>query len=170
MEFITGDDEIPAAELRAGLELGIDARDVRRPRVWDGRVTVHSEVRDGVKMSEDIVRLRVAPVLSHHHAQRTRELFTTAGNDTWNDFQAQFVLDLEELLDDLGIPYPLYQFNASEDIWAQDFFEPGYTAMPGPGNEPILLQILIRSAQDGRIAGRQFSNIYGIPDAVPCNT
>ena len=154
-EFITGDDEIHADELRAGLELGIDARDVRRPGVWDGRVMVHFEVRDGVKMSEDCVRLRVAPVLSHHHAQRTTDLFTTAGNDTWNEFQAQFVLDLEKFLVDLDLPYPLYQFNESDDIWAQDLFEPGYTAMPGPGNKPIILQILIRSAQDGRIAGRQ---------------
>ncbi|KAI8711040.1 Protein-arginine deiminase type-1 [Fusarium sp. LHS14.1] len=39
-------------------------------------------------------------------------------------------------------------------MWAQDFFEPGYTSIPGP-NGPIALRVMIRSAHEERVAGRQ---------------
>ncbi|OBT74327.1 hypothetical protein VF21_06866 [Pseudogymnoascus sp. 05NY08] len=124
-------------ELAAGLKLGIDARDTRRPGVWDGRVGVTFTVHDGRSTAKDTVRLRVAPVLTHHHAQAARE----------------FVDRLQNALDKTRGRYPLTQFNGSDDIWAQDFVEPGYISMPG-SKGPIILQIMIRSAQDDRVAGR----------------
>ncbi|EDN06820.1 predicted protein [Histoplasma mississippiense (nom. inval.)] len=54
----------------------------------------------------------------------------------------------------MDVNYPLFEFNASDDLWAQDFFEPGYTSMPGPSG-PVTLQVMIRSAQGDRVAGRQ---------------
>ncbi|KFY53442.1 hypothetical protein V496_07597 [Pseudogymnoascus sp. VKM F-4515 (FW-2607)] len=143
-------------ELASGLKLGIDARDTRRPGVWDGRVAVTFTVHDGTSTATDTVRLRVAPVLTHHHAQAAREVLTTAGNysDTGNFFQGWFVDRLQNSLDKTRGRYPLTQFNGSDDIWAQDFVEPGYTSMPGP-NGPINLHVMIRSAQDERVAGRQ---------------
>ncbi|OBT94486.2 hypothetical protein VE01_07200 [Pseudogymnoascus verrucosus] len=143
-------------ELAAGLKLGIDARDTRRPGVWDGRVAVTFTVHDGRSTAKDTVSLRVAPVLTHHHAQAAREVFTTAGNysEGANFFQGWFVDRLQNALDKTRGRYPLTQFHGSDDIWAQDFVEPGYTSMPGP-NGPIVLHIMIRSAQDERVAGRQ---------------
>ncbi|KAK2791934.1 hypothetical protein FQN52_004376 [Onygenales sp. PD_12] len=143
-----------SSQLENGLELGIDARDTRRPGGWDGRVTVQFTVRGQGQTSVDALKLRVAPILTHHHAQPVLEILTTAGNSTFNFFQERFVSDFEAALDRIGIDSPLFQFNASDDIWAQDFVEPGYTSMPGP-NGPITLQVMFRSAQDDRVAGRQ---------------
>lgn len=55
----------------------------------------------------------------------------------------------------MGIQEPVHLFNHSDDPWAQDFFEPGYTSFPGPGGKPILLRVLIRSAQPTRASGGQ---------------
>ncbi|EEH40859.2 hypothetical protein PAAG_02835 [Paracoccidioides lutzii Pb01] len=144
----------PPSQPGKGLELGIDGRNTRRPGEWDGRVTIQCTVHDKGKTSVDSVKLRVAPILTHHHSESVRQIITTAGNNTGNFFQGRFVSALEGALAKMDIKIPLFQFNASDDIWAQDFFEPGYTGMPGPDG-PIALQIMICSAQDGRIAGRQ---------------
>lgn len=141
-------------QLQLGLNLGIDARDTRRPGGWDGRVNVHFTVHDRGKISADSVKLRVAPILTYHHSQSVQQIFATAGNDTSNFFQRKFVSALEASLAEMDVNYPLFKFNASDDIWAQDFFEPGYTSMPGPSG-PVTLQVMIRSAQDDRVAGRQ---------------
>ncbi|KFY24998.1 hypothetical protein V493_04898 [Pseudogymnoascus sp. VKM F-4281 (FW-2241)] len=155
--IITGNEHVfSQRELASGLQLGIDARDTRRPGVWDGKVAVTFTVHDGRSTAKDTVRLRVAPVLTHHHGEAVREVFTTAGNssDTGNFFQGWFVDRLQNALDKARGRYPLTQFNGSDDLWAQDFVEPGYTSMPGP-NGPIILRVMIRSAQDERVAGRQ---------------
>ncbi|KFY05100.1 hypothetical protein O988_00255 [Pseudogymnoascus sp. VKM F-3808] len=154
---ITGNEHVfSQCELVAGLQLGIDARDTRRPGVWDGRVAVTFSVHDGRSTTADTVHLRVAPVLTHHHAQAVREVLTTAGNysETSNFFQGWFVDRFQHALDKTRGRYPLTKFKGSDDIWAQDFVEPGYTSMPGP-NGPIILHVMIRSAQDERVAGRQ---------------
>ncbi|EFY93983.2 protein-arginine deiminase type-4 [Metarhizium robertsii ARSEF 23] len=44
--------------------------------------------------------------------------------------------------------------NKQDEIWAQDFFEPGYMSIPG-SNGPVSIHIMIRSAQDYRSAGRK---------------
>ncbi|KAJ3541211.1 hypothetical protein NM208_g4716 [Fusarium decemcellulare] len=69
-------------------------------------------------------------------------------------FQAQFVANLSALLPELGAKTPLWLFNHSDDVWAQDFIEPGYSSIPGPDG-PISIRIHIRSGQDDRVAGRQ---------------
>ncbi|KLJ12106.1 hypothetical protein EMPG_12770 [Blastomyces silverae] len=141
-------------QLQHGLNLGIDARDTRRPAGWDGRVAVRFTVHDRRKMAADSVKLRVAPILSYHHAHSVHQILTTAGNYTFNLFQAKFVSAFEAALAEMNVNSPLFKFNASDDIWAQDFFEPGYTSMPGPDG-PVTLRVMIRSAQDSRVAGRQ---------------
>ncbi|PGH20806.1 hypothetical protein AJ80_03433 [Polytolypa hystricis UAMH7299] len=143
-----------AEELRNGLELGIDARDVCRPGVWDGIVTVQFDIQDGLETATDSVNLRVSPLLTYDHTQPAVEMITTAGNDSFNFFQERFVTRLQTLLDKADIHYPLFQFNMSDDLWPQDFLEPGYTSMPGPEG-PVSLQVMIRSAQDERVVGRQ---------------
>lgn len=154
---ITGNEHVFSQhELAVGLQLGIDARDTRRPGVWDGSVAITFTVCDGRSTAKDTVHMRVAPVLTHHHAQPAREVLTTAGNysETANFFQGWFVDRLQNSLVKTGRRYPLTQFTGSDDIWAQDFVEPGYISMPGP-NGPIILHVMIRSAQDERVAGRQ---------------
>ncbi|KAF7557006.1 hypothetical protein G7Z17_g1007 [Cylindrodendrum hubeiense] len=140
-----------AKELKRGLELGIDARDVRRPGGWDGKAVVEFTVTESYTKATDTVALRVAPVLTHHHAQLTERVFTT--QDSWNNSQAKFVEDLVENVAKVGIEKPVFIFEG-QDIWTQDFFEPGYTSIPGPSG-PITLRIMIRSAQSYRFAGRE---------------
>ncbi|KAL2369322.1 hypothetical protein RJ035_007555 [Blastomyces gilchristii] len=105
-------------------------------------------------MSADSVKLRVAPILTYHHSHSVHQILTTAGNNTFNLFQAKFVSAFDAALAEMNVNSPLFKFNASDDIWAQNFFEPGYTSMPSPDG-PVTLRIMIRSAQDSRVAGRQ---------------
>ncbi|KAH0592127.1 hypothetical protein MHUMG1_10177 [Metarhizium humberi] len=155
--FITPNYTFQALDLKAGLELGIDARDVRRPGGWDGRVTVEFRVKDGEREAKDSVALRVAPVLTQHHGQSAEQLLTASGYPRL----AGFVKDLGEMSSTAGLKKPLYIFENSEcifssglDIWSQDFFEPGYMSIPGPSGL-VSIRIMIRSAQADRPAGRK---------------
>lgn len=150
----TNDYRFPASQLRKGLELGIDARDTRRPMGWDGRAEVHFDVQNGLESSHDIVRLRVAPILTFHHLMTVSEVLATNGNESMSLYQAQFVSELRDILDAPSISKPLWLFNHSDDVWAQDIVEPGYTSIPG-SSEPITLEVMIRSSQGSRVAGRQ---------------
>ena len=148
--YVTADYAFPAKDLKAGLDLGIDARDVRRPGVWDGRATVHLSVHDGHDTANDSVALRVAPVLTHHHLQVASQVLT-AGSIA-KDPQSKFVQDLKTNVAKAGITKPVVLF-PEDDIWVQDFFEPGYTSIPGPKGA-IMLRVMIRSTQSDRPAGR----------------
>ncbi|KAF4980040.1 hypothetical protein FZEAL_3902 [Fusarium zealandicum] len=149
--YVSANRTFAAEELKRGLELGVDAREIRRPRVWDGIAHVHFTISDGDVMANDSVALRVAPVLTHHHAQLTERVFSSlAPNHTG---QAEFVAELQRNVADAGILEPVFLFDTG-DIWAQDFFEPGYTSIPGPDG-PVVLRIMIRSAQDYRTTARE---------------
>lgn len=150
--YVGGNRTFTAAEFKDGLELGIDARDVRRPGPdgWDGLATVHFTIRSGEKTASDSVALRVAPVLTHHHNQLAQKVFATA--PFGNDSQSRFVRDLKQNTADAGFEEPVHLF--PDDIWTQDFFEPGYTSIPGPDG-PVVLRIMIRSSQVWRWSGRE---------------
>ncbi|EFZ04203.1 protein-arginine deiminase [Metarhizium robertsii] len=153
--FISSNYTFKAEDLKTGLELGIDARDVRRPGGWDGRVIVEFMVRDGEKEARDWVALRVAPVLTQHHGQPAEQLLTAT--DKRSTGQDRFIKDLREMSAKAGLKTPLHVFDTSgcdNDIWAQDFFEPGYMSIPGTDG-PIGIHIMIRSAQDYRDTGRK---------------
>ncbi|KAM3547178.1 hypothetical protein MY1884_009684 [Beauveria asiatica] len=128
--FITSNHTFKAQELKAGLELGIDARDIRRPGGWDGRATVEFKVKDGAQEAQDSVALRVAPVLTQHHGQAAKQLLTSQfdGKDGRDPANARFVKELGEISSSLGLESPMYAFEGCDEIWAEDFFEPGITA------------------------------------------
>ena len=158
-------------QLSAGLELGIDARDVRRPGVWDGRATVSFTIITGESSSTDSVALRVAPVLTHHHAQLAERVFTTIDV---RHAQKQFNIELRQEAEKAGISEPVHVLPYN-DIWTQDFFETAYSSIPGPEG-PIVLRIMIRSFQDHRPAGAQVftelraANVGGVQQLSPGNT
>ncbi|XWX00412.1 hypothetical protein V2A60_008432 [Cordyceps javanica] len=72
--------------------------------------------------------------------------------------QEQFVKSVDEMSRAAGLAKPLHIIQTSDcdfsELWAQDFFEPGYTSIPGP-NGPIGLYIMIGSAQPYRKAVRR---------------
>ncbi|KAE8168427.1 arginine deiminase type-3 [Aspergillus tamarii] len=153
--IVNNDYKFSQKELQDGLDLWIDARDTRRPYGWNGTAEVHFFVQNGTDgHSEDFVRLRVAPVLTHHHLQPAEELITASWNNPFSKDQYYFVQNLTNVINSTVGQKPLTLFPYSDDVWAQDLLEPGYTSMPGP-NGPITLQIMIRSSQPSRVAGRQ---------------
>ncbi|OAQ72042.1 protein-arginine deiminase [Pochonia chlamydosporia 170] len=140
-----------ADALRTGLELGIDARDVRRPNEWDGRVTINFNVTDNGETASDQVALRVAPILTHHTLQAPDQVFTVAGMG--RPAQAQFAAFIKTFTRQAGVSKPVHMFQEM-DVWAQDYFEPGYASIPGPQG-PISLRVFIRSSQPDRSAGKR---------------
>ncbi|CAG7565904.1 unnamed protein product [Fusarium equiseti] len=151
--YVSADLSFTAQELTAGLEIGIDARDVRRPQGWNGHAKVNFAVTDGKAKAIDVVAVRLAPILTHHHGQLAQRIFSTGVNEPGsNNVQQAFVDDLKRNVASAGIKEPVFLFD-NQDIWAQDFFEPGYSSMPGP-NGPISIRIMIRSVQSYRRSGR----------------
>ncbi|KAK2776193.1 arginine deiminase type-3 [Colletotrichum kahawae] len=150
-----------ATQLKNGISLGIDGREfVTDASEWDGKVTVHFDLHVNTTILSDAVELKVAPVLTHHHLQRVDTLISTAANDS-DPVQLEFIRQLDAGRAAAGLQTPLYLFNQSSDIWAQDFIEPAYASMPGP-NGPISIRIVLRSAQSTRTGGRQvFEQLRG---------
>ncbi|WP_443055627.1 protein-arginine deiminase domain-containing protein [Streptomyces sp. NBC_00690] len=161
-------DRLTSAELRSGVELGIEATDVvRDAKVWDGKVRVRLSITDGTTTASDEVLLKTAPVLTHHHLQKAQEvLVTKIGPDvTYPELVAEqhkFVANLEREVKAAGITKPVKKFTKYGDPWAQDFVEPGYVSMTGPGGKTHAMRVLIRSAQLDREAGRElFEKLRG---------
>lgn len=157
--FVTAGTRVTAAELRAGLRLGLDGRDVVRED-WDGRITVRFTVTDGDRTSMDEVMLRVAPVLTQHHLQRAEQALVVDGSRN-DPNQRKFAREFAKQVREAGITKPTYRFKDGSDIWAQDFVEPGYVSMPGPGGKPRVLRVMMRSAQMDRAAGKQVFELRG---------
>ncbi|KAJ5001018.1 Protein-arginine deiminase type-3 [Colletotrichum sp. SAR 10_66] len=150
-----------ATQLKNGISLGIDGREfVTDASEWDGKVTVHFDLHVNTTILSDAVELKVAPVLTHHHLQRVDTLISTATNDS-DPVQLEFIRQLDAGRAATGLQTPLYLFNQSSDIWAQDFIEPAYASMPGPDG-PVSIRIVLRSAQSTRTGGRQvFEQLRG---------
>ncbi|KAK7712445.1 hypothetical protein SLS64_004829 [Diaporthe eres] len=152
--FVRANTTFTSAQLKAGLKLGIDARETRRTGGWDGRTTITFSVTDGTTNSTDKVMLRVAPVLSHNHLQGVDQVLAVSGR-TDNPRLQEFFEELSRVVASMmkGIAKPVFEFN-NTGRWVQDFVEPGYTSMPGP-NGAIWMRIMIRSGQDDRDDGKQ---------------
>ena len=149
-EFVNPDDPFKADELNAGIELAIDARSFRSDK-WDGKARLSLMVYEGGTPNEyiDHVELRVAPLLIHHNLQKLEKVYTVSGKMVEDPFreqkQEQFVKDV------IGQTGPEVQGNVvqfhDKDRWVQDWFESGYTSMPGAGGEPVVLRVMIRSTR-----------------------
>ncbi|PLB53346.1 hypothetical protein P170DRAFT_349062 [Aspergillus steynii IBT 23096] len=146
-------------ELEKGLKLGVDGRDTRRPNGWDGHATLRFSILGKNLNSTDEVHMRVAPVLTHHHLQSVQQVIAVEGNTTETPWQKKYTEDLSNAVHSAGLNTDVYLFNRSDDIWAQDWMEPGYASMPGP-NGTISIRIMIRTPQDERVAGRQLFEYY----------
>ena len=147
--------ELSAAELRHGVDLGVEATDVRRPG-WDGRVTV-TLTSGGRSVSH---ALRVAPLLLQHDLQRATTVFAArpgAGpgrpegwqwlDGSWepHDWDS-FSADLESA----GAPMRYLTGTDTwwQDDWWQDFFEPAYATANGQ-----TMRFAIRSANIWDVGG-----------------
>lgn len=157
-EWVTAATRLTAAELRAGVEFGVEATDVvRDPALWGGRAVLRLTVASGASSTSDDVTLRAAPLLTHHHLQDARRILVTRlpGTDPFSRRQRAFVRELAEEVRVAGVGGPPFTFDGYGDIWTQDFVEPGYVSMAGPGGRPQFIRVMLRSAQPDRPSGRE---------------
>ncbi|MEU4493363.1 protein-arginine deiminase domain-containing protein [Streptomyces sp. NPDC023998] len=163
--WVTAKTRLSAAELRAGVEFGVEGTDViRDSALWGGRTVIRLTVNAGGMSTSDDITLRVAPLLTHHHLQNAQQLLVTRvkGKDDYARRQQAFVNGLAAEVKSAGIDKPLQTLTKYGDIWAQDFVEPGYVNMAGPGGRPQVMRVMLRSAQADRAAGRElFEKLRG---------
>ncbi|MFF8012862.1 protein-arginine deiminase family protein [Streptomyces sp. NPDC007929] len=163
--LVTSATRLSAAELRAGAEFGVEATDVVRDTAkWDGRAVVRLTVTSGRKSTTDAVTLRVAPLLTQHHLQNTQQVMVSKvqGEGPDSRLQREFVTALGKEVKKAGITTPLITFEKYADRWAQDFVEPAYVSMTGPGGRRHVMRVMLRSAQPDRDAGRElFERVRG---------
>ncbi|MFE8964026.1 protein-arginine deiminase domain-containing protein [Streptomyces iakyrus] len=155
---VTSAIRLTAAELRSGVEFGVEATDVVRDTAkWDGRAVVRLTVTSGQKSTSDAVTLRVAPLLTQHHLQDTQQVMVSKvqGDGPDSRLQREFVAALEKEVEKAGVTTPLVTFERYADRWAQDFVEPAYVSMTGPGGQRQVMRVMLRSAQPDRDAGRE---------------
>ncbi|MGW4872451.1 protein-arginine deiminase domain-containing protein [Streptomyces chartreusis] len=163
--MITPQTSLSAAELRSGVEFGVEATDIiRDTQKWDGRTVIRLTVTAGGQSTSDSVTLRVAPLLTHHHLQKTQQMMVTKLNRDadWSGLQGKFVTDLKKEAEKAGITRPLVTFDKYQDPWAQDFVEPAYVSMTGTNGRRHVMRVMLRSAQPDREAGRElFEKVRG---------
>ena len=137
-------DTLPAAELRAGVELGLEGKDVvRDAAVWDGMV----DITFGVKLAaatppSDTVRLRLAPLVTQHHLSPPAKLFATVFPGDRDS--GAMLKDLSAAVTAAAVPEPLVELGIN-DQWTQDLFEVATMSMPAPGGEHVIT-VYVRSA------------------------
>jgi protein-arginine deiminase len=148
---LAADAKLTAAELRAGVELAIEAKDiVRDTAVWDGFVDVTFSVdgaagTSGTAPTEttDKVRMRVAPLLTSHHLSETVGTYVTQLNSAGSQATRA---DLATAATAAGVPAP--KGILVQDQWTQDFFEPAFMTMPGPNGTQHAMRVNLRSANE----------------------
>ena len=143
-ELLAEDGALTVEEIRAGVELGIEAKDIVRDKeVWDGFVEVTLSVTVGQDKRDDKVKLRVAPVLTYHHLEAAEEVFVTNNGSAGNRAMRT---DLATACKEVSLPAPTEVEPDDGDPWAQDFFEPAYMSMPAAGGKQHVIQVKLRSA------------------------
>jgi protein-arginine deiminase len=132
-EYLPGT-KVSLTELKSGVEFAIEGKDfVRDDAVWDGFVDVTWNV-DGASVTggTDKVRMRVAPVLFHHHNQKATTYYVTSLNSQGSiDFRA----DLADAATAAGVPEKKLFVS---DQWTEDFFETAYMTMPKVGGQHVI--------------------------------
>jgi len=143
-EVLAKDATLTTAELRAGVELAIEARDiVRDTAVWDGLVDVTFSVEGSGAPQTDKVRMRVAPLLTSHHLSPAESTYVTLLNSASSQATRG---DLATAAAAAGVAAP--KTIAVQDQWTQDFFETGFMSMPGKGGTQHAMRVNIRSANE----------------------
>jgi protein-arginine deiminase len=150
---------LTAAELRRGVELGIEGKDiVRDSAVWDGTADVTLTVTAGGSTATDHVVMKEAPVLTQLNTQRLEQVLSSLSDDAetkgWQDV-------VRKQAKASGAPLKI--LDQSGDSWTQDIFEPAYMSIPGPGGKPQGMKVLLGSVNDDRRVGSRviFTELAG---------
>lgn len=134
--------KLTAAEIKSGVELAIEGRDiVRDTSEWDGYVEITFKVTEGANNASDKVKMRVAPLLTYHHGLTAEQTYVSSFNDRGNQ---DMRTDLGEATSTAGVATT--KTLQTGDPWTQDFFEPGFMSMPAAGGKQHVIRVAIRSA------------------------
>lgn len=144
---ITPETLLTKEQLEAGVTLGIEGTDVMRPGTnWDGTAQVTVTITSGGYTAHDHVSLQQAPLLTHSHVQKAERIVAApAPHVPGLPGAKEFTDDLGKAVATAGVPEGL-QLVPSNDIWIQDWMEPGYASMPST-NGTQSMRLLIRSDQ-----------------------
>jgi protein-arginine deiminase len=148
---------LSAAELRRGVDLGVEATDVRRPD-WDGRVTV-TLTSGGRSVRHE---LTVAPLMLQHDLQRATTVFAARPGDGAGAPEGWQWLDgnwaphdwdaFSGGLEKAGAPMRYLTGTGTwwQDNWWQDLFEPAYAKAGGRTMRFAIRSANIWDVGDGR--------------------
>ncbi|MET8277948.1 protein-arginine deiminase family protein [Micromonospora sp. NPDC005174] len=139
-------DVLTVAELRRGVDLGLEGTDVVRDRAdWDGTAVVTLTVTVAGAATTRAVRLRAAPVLTQLNTQRLQRVFAAESDDEnvrgWHAEIAKVA--------------PLTTLATADDGWTQDLFEPAYQKVDGNGMRVLVPSVNDRHRQAARAAYTQ---------------
>jgi protein-arginine deiminase len=144
-------DVLTAAELREGVEFGVEGKDVQRDTSWNGYADVTLTVKSGGDASSsvsDTVRLRQAPLVFRHHLSPVQNVYaiSTAGNG-----YTPFINSLTTAITSSATG-ALKTLALSGDQWTQDIYEAAYVAMPAAPAAQVI-RVNVRSANYGGSKG-----------------
>lgn len=141
-ELVTSDTTFSAAQVRSGIQLGLEGKEVVKDSSWDGSVTVTFTVKDGDRTKSAKATLFAAPLLTHNHLQTIETLFTLTARG--GHFNGKLADELAALARANGTT--VQPFEPSADQWVQDLFEPMYQSMPTV-NGVRSMRVMLRSDQ-----------------------
>ncbi|MEV5570891.1 protein-arginine deiminase family protein [Spirillospora sp. NPDC052269] len=151
------DGAVRADELRRGVRLAIEARDVvRDPAVWSGFTDLTLTVADRGATQTDRVRMRVAPVLFQNDLMPLNRVVVAnpKAPETLEGRKAprrplagadEYRRDLRKALDADGLRKPFVESPAGGDRWMGDMYKTAYASMPGPGGTEHRIVVNLRS-------------------------
>ncbi|MDO5722595.1 MAG: protein-arginine deiminase family protein [Actinomycetaceae bacterium] len=158
-KLVSADTKFTAPQLREGLQLGLEGKEVVKDASWDGSVTVDFTLTDGDKTKTTQATLFAAPLLVHNHTQTIDTFFTlTTRGGHFNGILAN---ELKALADANGTE--VKPFEPSSDPWVQDVFEPMYQSMPGVDGVRTM-RVMLRSDQVRGVYEDEYAE-GGIDDA-----
>lgn len=141
---LADDTVFEADAVRSGIELAIEARDiVRDAKTWDGYVDIKLALSGPSGAAEDVVRMRVSPVMTYHHLSPAETTYVSTFSSTGN---AAMRADLVSASTAAGVAAP--KTISTQDPWTEDFFETAYMSMPAEGGKQHVVRVNIRSANE----------------------
>ncbi|MDU0968384.1 MAG: protein-arginine deiminase family protein [Actinomycetaceae bacterium] len=160
--LVTPTTQFSAADLKAGLTLGLEGTDVVRDGSWDGSVAVTLTITDGKARKALTATLREAPLVTQNHTETIQTLLTPTGKAS--HFEQTMVDELGKLGKANGTE--VKPFTPSSDVWTQDSFEPMYQSMP-TADGPRTMRVLLRTDQMRGVDYDHFDSEEDFQDVHP---
>jgi protein-arginine deiminase len=153
---------LTAEQIRAGVEFGIESKEFPGAE-WNGRVelTLTVSAGDGAEIGTDRATMRVAPFILSNHMDAGERVYAAAAAGYRPS--TLFHGDLSAALETDMMPY--HQIDALDpeyiggdrmgpDVWTQDVFDFGWTAIPGRNGMVQGMRVVLRSPTADRAATR----------------